>query len=344
MKDIFQPFKTSWCEFLNTDGKIAHFFYKIEELKEEVRKRTSYLGKYRGTENIPHLLEQLSMTKDEEDIFMPFLRASSADVFDTLIKFTQCETNAYQFNEKLVIIPFISEPNVQVSVQGSPVVSSQVSQDVNFSFSSFDFTENSLSVSLLIKYQTYFTISGQTTPIVEDKEVTIDFQIGESLSGAQTQSLETITFYPELSGAGSITSADSFVGITGIEIIKETYKPKNPVSIEKGTYIEYGGKYYMAVEDTDSSYIGDNFIESKDYSNTVHYILSFPSYFNENGLSPSDIAIFECLVNLTIFKWLLIAYKEEAQTYYEIYLSEVEKLRSRLQVRCKKVNIIPRPF
>lgn len=335
-------FKTSWCDILSCNEKIVHFWHKIDEIKEEVRKRTSYLGKYRATENIPHLLEQISMTGDEEDIFMPFLRAAAADVFDKLILFTNCDTSAFHFNESLTEVPFINSPDTSVEKQGAATNNGDISQQVKFTFNQFDFTQNKLSVSIKIDYRTSFTLIGQSNRIMNDKSVVIDHVVGSGLSGLNNESIETITFTPELQGAGMVTTEESFDSITKITIISEEYSPINPIELKKDSYVKYGSKYYLVLSDCDSSDM--DIMESDDYSKCVHYMISVPCKFNDNALRPADISLFECLVNLTIFKWLLISYKDEAKTYYDIYLDEAEKLRSRMQSRCGKTNIIPRPF
>lgn len=94
-----QPYRTPWCDILGccsgetTD--ILHFYYPLALLQEEVHKRTSYLGKHRNSENAPHLLDLISMTKDEDDLFHSFARTAMAKVFDPLGKMTKHIEKAY---------------------------------------------------------------------------------------------------------------------------------------------------------------------------------------------------------------------------------------------------------
>ncbi len=94
MKEICQcncsvpavAYRTPWCNLLcgGEAFEILHLWYKLAVLREEVKKRSSYLGKLRRTEEAQHLLDLIAMTEDEEDLFVPFAKAAMSDVFDVL--------------------------------------------------------------------------------------------------------------------------------------------------------------------------------------------------------------------------------------------------------------------
>ena len=90
-----------WCGLLKPDLEKWHFFYKIDDVKEEVFKRTSYIGRFRKADEKSdgNLTDVLSLSPDEHDMLVPFMKSAMADVFDTLIKFTNTDDNAYSYDE-----------------------------------------------------------------------------------------------------------------------------------------------------------------------------------------------------------------------------------------------------
>ena len=63
------------------DGKtIVHYYYNIDTLKKEVDMRTSYLGRFRKSEDAAHLLDRLRFSGDESDLFTSFLKSAMADL------------------------------------------------------------------------------------------------------------------------------------------------------------------------------------------------------------------------------------------------------------------------
>lgn len=66
---------------------IAIFSYRVNDLLEEVTKRTSYLGKMRGNENIPTMLDSLALTSGEDFLFNEFLEDAVSETYDWLKAF-----------------------------------------------------------------------------------------------------------------------------------------------------------------------------------------------------------------------------------------------------------------
>jgi len=74
------------------------FFYKTEDIFEEVYKRTSYIARSRrDKETKEHLLDVISMTMDDESVFNPFLIDASVKVFERLAPFTREVSGAYMY-------------------------------------------------------------------------------------------------------------------------------------------------------------------------------------------------------------------------------------------------------
>lgn len=117
MKEICQcnctligRYRTPWCDLLHslhgTSGEVLHLWYKLDWLRQEVDKRSAYLGKFRRTEEAQHLLDLINMTVDEDDLFVPFAKAAMADVYDELMNYSPKHEMAYFWNEGKYTIVF----------------------------------------------------------------------------------------------------------------------------------------------------------------------------------------------------------------------------------------------
>ena len=63
------------------------FSYRVEDILDEVTKRTSYLGKMRSTDQEPYVIDRLSLTKGEGFMFSEFLEDAVTQTYDWLRAF-----------------------------------------------------------------------------------------------------------------------------------------------------------------------------------------------------------------------------------------------------------------
>lgn len=120
MKEICQcncsvpatAYRTPWCNLLcgGEPTEILHLWYKLDWLREEIDKRSSYLGKFRRTEEAKHLLDLINITRDEDDLFVPFAKAAMADVFDVLQTYMPKTEKAYFWREGRETVVFTDIP------------------------------------------------------------------------------------------------------------------------------------------------------------------------------------------------------------------------------------------
>lgn len=98
----YSGYVTPWCDLLkghDTSCAVLHLWYKIAAIQEEIDKRSSYLGKFRRTEEAQHLLDLIRFSKDEENMFIPFAKAAQADVFEVLFPHMPRHEKSYWWNE-----------------------------------------------------------------------------------------------------------------------------------------------------------------------------------------------------------------------------------------------------
>lgn len=101
------------------DGKtIVHYYYNIDTLKKEVDMRTSYLGRFRKSEDAAHLLDRLRFSGDESDLFTSFLKSAMAEIFMFIGKSTNDVENAYIYEpeNKDAVYPFPYKDSVHYTI------------------------------------------------------------------------------------------------------------------------------------------------------------------------------------------------------------------------------------
>ena len=352
-----------WCGLLKPDLEKWHFFYKIDDVKEEVFKRTSYIGRFRkaNEKSDGNLTDVLSLSPDEHDMLVPFMKSAMADVFDTLIKFTNTDDNAYSYDEnaetKKVNSLEFEFSNSYIRYEDNLIkIAKKEENPIRSHFHLVTGKSNDyiLQLKLRVKYNTRY-MAGSSC-FEENKEAVCDIELNDSnyldngvLSGYQFE----VVFDADLKPGDGNLSDDEFVGITGVDILSMRVFEKNPAKLHAGDWVEYSGvdgeiTLYKVLKDCDTNHeISDtSFFEKQDYDyrGSIHYVIRKPSLLNNNAMKAVDSGIYEALVNLCLSKWFNVSYPDEAGRYYNIYLGEMEKVRMRLQQDIYRHRIIPRAY
>lgn len=223
---------TPWCSLLRDkecNCSVLHLWYSLSMLQEEIDKRSSYLGKFRRTEEAAHLLDLIRMSKDETDLFIPFAKAAMADVSDALRLYMPKRENGYWWREGTETLVFTDVPAL----------------------------------------------------------------------------------------------------------------PDPALNFYAGQYVEFKGKLYMAIEDGDTDDFGTKIVPTEDYRNSIHFGILWDCSYNPNVIEPLDVAVFEALVARILYKWLVMAYPDEAARYNAEYEEHLLKIRDRARA-LQNVHIIDR--
>lgn len=126
-------YRTPWCSLLMQSSccagpiNILHLWYKLSMLQDEIDMRSSYLGKFRRTEESKHLLDLIRMSKDETNLFIPFTKAAMADIYDALHIYLPRNEKAYFWREGKDTVVFTDTPAPPV-----PAVDFQKGQYVKY--------------------------------------------------------------------------------------------------------------------------------------------------------------------------------------------------------------------
>lgn len=75
------------------------FLLGFEEIFNMIKRRSAYLGSRLGKENGDNMMDEVTITEDDEDLFTGFLRTGFHNVVNILQSRSKSIQNAYQFNQ-----------------------------------------------------------------------------------------------------------------------------------------------------------------------------------------------------------------------------------------------------
>lgn len=353
LTDCSGVYRTPWCDMLFGDGccgisrNVLHLWYKLEWLQKEIEKRSSYLGKFRKTEEAKHLLDLISMTKDEEDLFYPFAKAAMADVLDALMRFMPKEKHCYLWREGRETITINDLPKFDFLGNGGgydiQLYSQQSIQgEIGFTPQGIDFTQVGATALLRLTYTVGFIIKATNTEIIEQRQINL-MQEFDKLDKSNNW-IATIDYSPELAPEQAETSAEYIKSLDAYKVVSGIYYYRNPIIFHGGDYVEWNGQLYLAIMGGNANYPSECLVPTPDYRDSIHYLIGYPMDKSITLAGAIDTAVFEALVARIIFKWLEYAYPDEAERYLTAYNEELEKIRRRCLILTggQIVNRIPR--
>lgn len=351
-------YHTPWCKQLGVHDTtdILHFYYPLSLLQKQIDRDTSYLGKFRRTEQTPHLLDLINMTEDERDMFLELIETAMADVFDRLGKYTpNIPHKSYQFNEGSKNVLINTLPVITPASVGHTLT---ISTDKKHITGTFDFlpsvqpdeTKYGLMAHIKITYTVAYDFieGGEADHYQETKCMSVRVHKENTPPYYYSQSInEKIQLEP-----ASYTFTESYLKtiddfeVEGVDVILLSGEP-----IEKGAWVEYDGKLYVAEDDSTTKKFLEEFDEKvfveqkKDFRNSVHYILEYPHTLSTQYIEPLDIAIRTAIVSHIIRDWVEYSYPDEYAHWEGKYQDALDKVSDRChQYMPKTESFTPRWF
>jgi hypothetical protein len=326
------------------------FSYKIDDLLEEITKRTSYLGKMRGTEQEPFLLNRLSLTSGEDFMFSEFLDNAVNDTYEWVKGFGR---NINYYDKVLLTykdIPMYKDCGAVSTIDGMPIALNVRNQ---VSISSVETTETNITVThapIIVK------------PMMGDIRTTVHykFKITTILDDTieQTEVIEE-TDTQVILGGGSYRNNIQFVRFDFIEdgclhVLKDIklevdvdIVPKEVTNISKGTYVEYRSDFnddsvfdvYQVTGDCTSADWMEHAVKlDYDPRGSVTYILERKENFDEHAVPSIHRALKEAMVNHIIYQWFEYVNAPEAERFYLKYDEAGQKAQVGMNARTKDVQ------
>lgn len=337
----------------DTELNRLHFNYTVEDLQNEVEKRTSYLGKFRKTDEAAHLQDLISMTKDEENLFIPLAKDSMMEVCDVLRKGAMLMPYRYcEWKEKENVLDVKVNPLVTLDEKSLFLYSSALPNSIEmggeFALNEVvDYSSYNAEVEVTVEYETEFhSLLPPSTPIYTIKTVTFRIPVVyDALAGLWLFSSMPVPV--ELEPATPLVSAEVINSVVSYNFTGNVYAVNKTAHVlNVGDIIEHDGGYYKLLVDTNINSLDldkdAQQIDPLDINGGIHYYIYVPQYLHKRFVAPLDIALLESLVNKVILKWLLFSYPKEAETYIALDKQKEEQIYSRSSIFKNTVNKVPR--
>jgi len=316
------------------DKPIVIFSYKIDNLLEELTKRTSYMGKMRGTEQEPLMIDRLSLTQGEHFMFTEFIEDAASNVYDWLKAFGRNIKHAYHakcvYDEAvqykhhgayLEIDGKEAEMERRYLFKGIQAIAQELSNKITTTPPSVTVENRMEDIDLRVEYTFYVhTLLDGTLETTEQYTKTDVYRI------------ETGGKFPNFAGYGNINVPFTFdengsrhtLQSVDVEIVvRET--PVSVVPVKAETYVEYHPnlndlsvtEYYQVVKDcTNANWKANADKLPDDPRDKVMFILEQVNNFDVNMIHVIDRNIKEAIVNYILFRWYEFVLPTEYQNYY----------------------------
>jgi hypothetical protein len=337
----------------NLDSSKLHLNYRLGDIQNEVEKRTSYLGKFRKTEQSQHLLDLLAMTKDEENLFSPYANEAMADVFEELkkgmINLPYC---SYEYKETIVKE---IQLNPSIKVMPKNIIGTHTNDIVYINgyltSTPIDTNKYGITIDLSVECKTEcHTLDFADVQFVKSQTIVCTIPSDAITLEEGVWVVKNYPVYVSLEKESSFTSAETIVEVTNVKYIQNSARAfeLEETPLMQGDVVKVNGKYFEITTNTDINNINLNTqakpLDALDVCDGVHFYATIPSNVDYNHIRPLDNAIFEALVNKIILKWLIMVYPEAAEPFAIQDAKSTELVYKRCNIFNQRCNRTPRIF
>lgn len=318
------------------------FIFPIATLKEEVEKRTSYLGKMRGTQTETHLLDRLSLTDGESFLTDEFLDEAAVETYDWIKAFGRNISNAYKVYPDGELKRVVENEGVRLTIDGveqdlSQRIQIPLTEDMYIVNDNKDVGDNYLIYNITFKNLPSIKINlGEAQKfgysIVVHYSSIGDDDVFENQLQKKAKNIEYNA--DDIDGSELLLSITSYSlvvkkdefnshlqSIESIEIIIESIKPKQTYRFVKGDYVQYvhadGREEYGIVDSVSADNTFSAFWFDRDIRGAIVYNVELPDWSDVNMLPMVERNLKEALVNYIIYRWFEMVMPKEAEQYKE---------------------------
>jgi hypothetical protein len=309
-------------------GAFVIFNYKISDLLEEVTKRTSYIGKMRGTEQEPYLVDRMSLTEGEDFMFHELLEEATHETYEWVKAFGR---NIPMYDK--IVKDYIDMPiykNHGVVLRDSKKAEVITGEQINVATTELRKSEDNL---LFVGYDEIICNSvKESVEVIAEHKIILHTELDAhdvytelnhthkiTLEKGDTSSLREVQIPFEFIENGSehqIKGADLYITIK--------VKPVDVVAIKQGTYVEYRTDfnddsifdlYKVNADCSNESWEEYSCKLEYDPRGCIVYILERKENFDNNSISSTDRALKESIVNRIIYLWFEYVNLPDAERY-----------------------------
>lgn len=329
-----------------------HFNYRLAELQEDVERTTSYLGKFRRTESAAHLQDLIAMTKDESNMFTPIAKEVALSVFDEFKKGVfNAGDSSWKYKDSLVLNNIVLPPTINPRIAEMNVVKN--GDDIHVYSMAFDIEEidtakYSLDIIIEFVYKVkYHMMYDPDIEVVRSKKMR--YQVPQNridYIGEGRYEIIDLVIPALLDKETDLTSKEELVSIESTQISSCKATALDDVQLNIGDVIKIDDKLYEMLVDT--SLNGLNLkkdtveIDHLDVNDGVHYYVDLYSFNQSTSINTLDESIKNALLYGVVWKWLMLAFPAEAESYLALYNNAKKEVYSRCSIFNRQHNKVPR--
>lgn len=314
------------------------FIFPIAEIKQLIEQRTSNLGKMRGSETEPHLLNRLSLTDGESFLSNEWLEEAAGETYDWIKAFGRNVKDAFRIYPDGDLVTIKENHGAHLEVGGSRVglihkqeipaanvhiIHNSAQSDEQSNITAFTVNVNlpsAVNVKVGEAAEVYYQVLVNYTEGVNDAPIENKKQyiISKSISAdAAESSLQFVVQMTTLLGDMTVKSID------GVEVAITKAVPVH-FTLKKGDYIHLlnadGTQMYGLVgadydSDTDLPIFATPL--AGDVRNAIVFTVDLPDWQDRNMLPMVERNLKDALSYFVIWRWFEVVYPQEAQPFHE---------------------------
>lgn len=305
------------------------FVFRAGDILREAEKRTSVVGKMRGTDKEAHLYDRMALTEGERFLSDEYMKEAAAETYDWIKAFGRGVENAFMQFADGTLKTVRKHFGVGITMGGNNYELGIRNYELDGNFASIRKITGrgyALTVTLpkveietgdtqevLYRVSLHITAGVQGTPFAEERILTDE----KTVSGfAKDKSFTQcdMLFKFESSDWGEVVplSADCI----DIEIVSA-----DVASASLAGFTEYEGRYAegdlpFALKDG-TWYEPEAVWYEADIRNAVVYTLEIPEWTDENMLRKVENDLREAMINYVVWRWFETVNAGEAAIYYD---------------------------
>ncbi|MBR1525077.1 MAG: hypothetical protein IJ640_00255 [Prevotella sp.] len=319
------------------------FIFPISDIKERVEKHTSKIGSMRGADDVPHMLDRMSLTEGESFLTDDYLQEAAAETYNWIKAFGRNLNQAFRIYPDGNLHTILENHGVHIFAegrkQGLRYLLQLTSDDYNISgtpnqqgVSIFSASVSLPSITIFVgeasevRYKITFNYTtgidgapiGDNRQYVEEHTTTIDSNESQGAYGFQ------IRIEPSVLGNVTVKSIDS-VEVEITNIFKD-------YTLNKGDYIRFVNKdgtdrYGIVGADYDSRTTDIIVCEETDGDcrGSIVMKVELAEWQDRNVLPVVETYLREALVNYIIYRWFETANPKESEVFHNKWEDRAHK-------------------
>lgn len=312
-----------------------NFIFSIPAIKQLVEQRTSILGKMRGSESEPHLLDRLSLTEGESFLTDEWLEEAVMETYDWIKAFGRNVTNAVRILPDGILHTITENHGAYIEVDGKR---KGLSYKQSIPAGNVNGTDRGVYDGDTIKYGVQITLPstvgiviGQATEVYYS--IIIDYTTGIAGAPIEDKKQHVITrVTTQYYGVDNCSFNAQLSTVLGNMVVKSIDSVEVKVTkvvpahftLQKGDYIlvnnaDGSKKYGIVGENYDSNNNTPIIAEimDGDLRNSIVMKVELPDWQDRNMLPMVERNLKDALSYFVIWRWFEDVYPPEAESFRE---------------------------